>query len=110
MTTSGSQRVTRLRDLSVFVRSKNAGSFMLTIDVFFEGPEQCRRVLEAGVLTPETVAALYRVSAATVKVMHIEQANALKVSLPRPFAAGEIGDRDVAGGQQFAPLLDLRIP
>jgi Domain of unknown function (DUF4387) len=100
----------RLRDLAAFIRSKNAGPFMLTIDVFFAGPQQCHRVQAAGALTPETVAALYRVDTGTVKVVHVPQANAIKVSLPRPAPAGEVGERDVAGGQQFAPLLNIRIP
>lgn len=101
---------TRLRDLAAFIRSKNAGPFMLTIDIFFAGAAQCRRVLDAGVLTPEAVAGVYRVDPGTVSVLHVPQANALKVSLPRPYAAGDAGERDVAGGQQFAPLLNLAIP
>ena len=101
---------TRLRDLAAFIRSKNAGPFMLTIDIFFSGAAQCGRVLDANLLTPDSVARIYHVDASTVKVLHVPQANALKVSLPRPYPAGEIGERDVAGGQQFAPLLNLLIP
>ncbi|MGO8856568.1 MAG: DUF4387 domain-containing protein [Steroidobacteraceae bacterium] len=100
----------RLRDLAVCIRSKNAGPFMLTIDLFFSGPEDCRRVIDAHVLTPESIAAIYRVDAATVKIIYVAQANALKVSLPRARAAGDVGDCDVAGGQQFAPLMDLAVP
>ena len=99
----------RLRDLAVFVRSKNAGPFMLTIDLFFDGATECQRVVDAGRLTPERVAAIYRIEAATVKIIHVAPANALKISFPRPLAAGDVGDCDVAGGQQFAPLLDLEI-
>jgi Domain of unknown function (DUF4387) len=100
----------RLRDLAVCIRSKNAGPFSLTIDLFFKGAEDCRRVMDAQVLTPENIAAIYRVDAATVKVIYVAQANALKVSLPRARAAGDVGDCDVAGGQQFAPLMDLEVP
>ncbi len=100
----------RLRDLAVCIRSKNAGPFMLTIDLFFSGPEDCRRVIDAQVLTPGKIAAIYRVAAATVQIIYVAQANALKVSLPRARAAGEVGDCDVAGGQQFAPLMDLVVP
>jgi hypothetical protein len=45
-----------------------------------------------------------------VQIVHVHQSNALKISIPRPLAAGDVGDRDVAGGQQFAPLLDLTVP
>lgn len=97
----------RLRDLAIFVRSKNAGPFTLTIDFFFDRAETCERVARSGALTPRTVASIYRVRPEQVKVIHVPQANALKVSLPRPKPAGEVGDSDVAGGQQFLPLLDL---
>lgn len=100
----------RLRDLAVFIRSKNAGPFVLTIDLFFDTDADCQRVLEARVLTPETIASIYRVAAATVRVIHVTQSNALKISLPRPIAAGDVGDSDVAGGQQFAALLDVSVP
>jgi hypothetical protein len=97
----------RLRDVAVSVRSKNAGPFMLTIDLFFGSAEDCRRVVDSGVLSAEQVASIYRIESSTVQVIHVKQSNALKISMPRPLAAGEVGERDVAGGQQFAPLLDL---
>jgi hypothetical protein len=106
--TSGNQ--TRLRDLAVFVRSKNAGPFVLTIDIFFADEAACRRVLDPGVLAAERVAAIYRIPTEGIRVIHVAQANAIKLSIPRPLVAGDVGDCDVAGGQQFAPILDLEIP
>jgi len=99
----------RLRDLAILVRSKNAGPFMLTIDVFFDGPETLRRAAESAALSADSVAEAYGVAPERVKIIAVSQANALKVSLPRPWPAGEVGDCDVAGGQQFLPLLDFRI-
>jgi hypothetical protein len=98
----------RLRDLAILVRSKNAGPFMLTIDFFFDSAETLRRVAESGALAPVSVASAYRIALEKVKVVEVAQANALKVSFPRPWPAGEVGDCDVAGGQQFLPLLDLQ--
>jgi hypothetical protein len=100
----------RLRDLSIFIRSKNAGPFMLTIDIFFDGPKDYQRVIDSRVLTAQSIAGIYRVDSTTVRIIHVAQANAIKVSLPRPIVAGDIGDCDVAGGQQFAPLMDLVVP
>ena len=101
---------TRLRDLAVFIRSKNAGPFVLTIDIFFASPGDCERVVSSGILAAQNIGELYRIDPATVLVIHVPQSNALKISIPRPLAAGDVGDRDVAGGQQFAPLLNVRIP
>lgn len=99
----------RLRDIAVFVRSKNAGPFVLTIDIFFDSAETCRAVIEGGSLAADRVAQIYRVPVEGIRVIHVLQANAIKLSIPRPLVAGDIGDRDVAGGQQFAPILDLMI-
>ncbi len=101
---------TRLRDLAVFIRSKNAGPFVLTIDIFFASASDCERVVRSEVLAAQHVGELYRIDPATVLIIHVPQSNALKISIPRPLAAGDVGDRDVAGGQQFAPLLNLMIP
>lgn len=101
---------TRLRDLAVFVRSKNAGPFMLTIDLFFDGTETVERVIASGILSAEAIARIYRLDAASVRIIRVPQAHAIKVSFPRPLPAGDVGDTDVAGGQQFLPLLDLAVP
>jgi hypothetical protein len=99
----------RVRDVACFIRSKNAGPFMLTIDLFFVDDAQCEAILAAGTLSPAVVAIVYGVAQEDVRVMHLAQACALKITFPRPAPAGEIGERDVAGGQQFTPLLDLPI-
>jgi hypothetical protein len=91
------------------VRSKNAGPFTVTVDLFFDSPEPCRRVLESTLCDPERLGRLYGVDPVGVAVHHVGHSNALKITLPRPLAAGDVGDRDVAGGQQFARLLDLPV-
>ena len=100
----------RLRDVATCVRGKNAGPFIVTIDVFFPDAATYDRVVAANVLTPTLVAPLYGVSAEVVHVICVPQAMAIKVSLPRPRPAGDTGERDVAGGQQFARVLDILIP
>jgi hypothetical protein len=100
----------QLHELATLVRSKNAGPFMLTIDVMFEDADSYRLVRDSGVLTADTMAALYGVSAADVQVFHYEPATALKISLPRPHPSGSQADGDVYGGQFHAPLVLLEIP
>ena len=39
-----------------------------------------------------------------------DRALALKASIPRPAASGDLEDSDVFGGQQHGPLVDLEIP
>jgi hypothetical protein len=96
-----------LRDLVVSVRSKNAGPFTVTFDLFFDGAEQFDRVVDHDVVTPATVAPLYGLAPGDVRVFPFRPAFAIKVSIPRLVPGGAPGDSDVAGGQQFVPLLAL---
>jgi hypothetical protein len=96
-----------LRDCASFVRSKNSGPFTVTIDIFFATQADFRSAVDSAAMTPAAVAPLYGVSEDQVRRFEIEQALAIKFTLPRPIAAGDFGDRDVAGGQQFLPLLGL---
>jgi hypothetical protein len=43
-------------------------------------------------------------------VVHHDRAQAVKVSLPRTVRQGDVHDRDSYGGQQYAPLVDLKVP
>jgi hypothetical protein len=100
----------RLRDIASMIRSKNAGPFVITIDLFFDALPPCLRVVASGVITPEAIGELYAVDPEQVFVMFVPQAVAVKITLPRPLSAGDVGDNDVAGGQQFARILDIEIP
>jgi hypothetical protein len=98
-----------LRDVVVSARSKNAGPFTVTIDLFFPDAETFRSMCRRKVLTPELVGNLYSLDPDKVKIFEFEPALAIKVSLPRVVPGGAPGDTDVAGGQQFAPLLDVPV-
>jgi len=104
-------RTVRLAQVATVIRSKNSGPFELTLDVLFATAEIYRRVRDAGVFTPESIAALYRIPVEKVlKVVHYEPAFAVKATLVRPIVSGAVGETDVYGAQQHAPLLDLEIP
>ena len=100
----------RLRDLAAFVRSKNAGPFVLTIDIMLADERGYRRLATSGVISPESVAAHLRVPPGEVTVFLVPEAHAMKVTFPRPIPCGDLGDSDIAGGQQVAPLLDIIVP
>lgn len=99
-----------LYDLAQIVRSKNAGPFTLTIDLFFESLGDMRRALDSPALAPERIAELYRVPAHAVAVHAFEPALAIKVRLPRPSgASGSPADRDVYGSQHHFPLAGVEV-
>ena len=101
------ERVPRLTDTFRLIRSKDAGPFMLTIDLFCHDQAAYERVLAAGVVTPEVFADLYGVAVDDVEVHLGEAIHAIKVSFPRPVASGELADSDITGGQQYGPLVEL---
>jgi hypothetical protein len=100
-------RVPKLTDTFRLIRSKDAGPFMLTIDLFCHDEAAYRRVLDSGVVTPATFAELYGVGVDDVEVHLGESIQAIKVSFPRPVASGELADSDITGGQQYGPLVEL---
>ena len=100
----------RIRDIAQVCKSKNAGPFMVTIDVLFEDPTLYRRVKATGVLSTALFARLYGVAERDVLFTPYDTASAFKATLPRLVPAGDFGDTDVYGAQQHAPLLDVEVP
>jgi len=103
-------RTLSLGELADQVRSKNAGPFWITLDVFFKTVSDYQRAIISGVLSQQAIAELYRVNPATVKYFEIPDILAVKISFPRPVTAGSFEDRDLHAGQQHVPLAGLRIP
>jgi hypothetical protein len=100
----------RIREIAKACKSKNAGPFEVTLDVVFDNPEIFERVRKTGVLCPALFARLYNVRAEDVLFTEYRAGNAFKATLPRLIPSGDVGDTDVYGAQQHAPLLDVEIP
>lgn len=101
--------MTRLSEVASGIRSKNAGPFWITIDVFLPDEETYHRVAASALTDPATIGGQFGIDAAHVRVFPLPALHVIKVSLPRPRAQGSRGERDMHGGQQFVPLLDLDI-
>ena len=99
-----------IRDIAAVCKSKNAGPFDLTIDVVFDSDEMFERVRATGVLCPALFARLYNVIETDILFTPYPAGRAFKATLPRLVSAGDVGDTDVYGAQQHAPLLDIDIP
>jgi len=102
--------MTALGDVARLIRSKNAGPFWLTIDVFFAGPADFRRAAASPLTDPELIAGLYQVPADAVQVFLLDQLDAIKISFPRPVVQGALTDADLHAGQQYIPLLSIELP
>jgi hypothetical protein len=101
----------RLADLAKEISSKNAGAFSLTFDIVFDDADAYTRVKKSGVISAESVAAAYGMPVDEVlAVVEFDQGNAFKIAVRRPRASGAVGETDVFGAQQYAPLLDFDVP
>jgi len=92
----------KIKDLVFKVRSKNAGPFWVTLDIFCGDAKAYQTVSQA--LATETVAELFRQPAEKLKRFDITDLNVIKFSMPRPVIQGDRKDRDMHGAQ-WAVLL-----
>lgn len=99
-----------IKDIAQICKSKNAGPFTVTIDILFDDHDLYQRVKATGVLNARLIGRLYSVDPNAVLFTPYDAASAFKMSFPRAIPAGDLGDTDVYGAQQHAPMLDVDIP
>lgn len=99
---------TRLRDLAAVIRSKNSGPYELTLDIIFKDRKTFERIVSLGVINKLLVAKLYSLKPEQVlSVINFAPSCAIKATIVRPCGSGDLGERDVYGAQQHAPLMNL---
>ncbi|WP_380053476.1 DUF4387 family protein [Falsihalocynthiibacter sp. SS001] len=96
-----------LGDIVYKVRSKNAGPFWLTVDIFCGNPEAFHQVCNG--LSTQRVASVFGTDAQSIKRFEISDLNVVKFSLPRPSIQGAITDRDMHGASWAALLSEVAI-
>jgi hypothetical protein len=99
--------MTRLADIADKIRSKNAGPFWLTIDIFCGKAGAFERVSET--LSTQGVATLFQVAPDTLKRFDLADLHVVKFSLPRPNIQGTATDRDMHGASFANLLADIEV-
>ena len=94
-----------LKEVAHYVRSKGAGPFWVTIDIFCESEDAFARIRSASSLSADAIGYLYGVEAREVHIFAIESLKVVKVSFPRKIVQGSANDADSHAGQYFVPLL-----
>jgi uncharacterized protein DUF4387 len=94
-------------DLALEVRSKNAGPFWVTMELFMRDAAGYALAADPEILDEGIVAALYGVRAEDVQIFRIPSLNVVKISFPRPVPQGSLRDRDIHAGQHHVPLAAL---
>jgi len=100
----------RIGDIARLVRSKNAGPFMLTVDVMFADRASFERVNASGALSRNRIATLYAVEPGKIMIFVLPDALTVKLSFPRDVPSGSLGDSDVYGCQYMWRLAAADAP
>lgn len=97
-----------LKDIANVIRSKNAGPFELTLDMLLKDQEMFEKLRKAEVINKKVIAELYRIPEEDViSIVYFPNAKAIKATIVRPLPSGALGERDVYGAQQHAPLVNF---
>jgi hypothetical protein len=101
---------TTLADLALEVRSKNAGPFWVTMELFMRDADGYRLAADPAYLNEQAIARLYRIDAEHIQIFRLPELNVVKISFPRPVSQGSLRDRDIHAGQHHVPLAMLPVP
>lgn len=96
-----------VNEVCTLVRSKNAGPYWVTVDLFFRDEETFERYADSPALGPPTFARLFGADPALVKRFPVKRLHMVKISYPRSSPQGGMVERDLHCGQQYVRLLDL---
>jgi hypothetical protein len=67
-------------------------------------------VKQSGIITKRTICELYQIGEEQIHhLVFFDQALGFKITMSRDISSGSVGDRDVYGAQQHAPLMKLSI-
>ena len=95
-----------MKDIANVIRSKNAGPFELTLDVLLKDQEMFEKLRKADIINKTVIAGLYQIPESDViSIVYFPNAKAIKATIVRPLPSGALGERDVYGAQQHAPLV-----
>lgn len=101
---------TKLTQIADIIRSKNSGPYELTLDILFKDFPTFEKVCAANAISPEVVCRLYGIEPEDIiNIVAFKPAKAIKITIKRPICSGDLGETDVYGAQQHAPLLYLEV-
>lgn len=94
---------------AAYIRSKNAGPFWITMDLFCDRDEAYEQLKSSANLNAKTIAGLYGIQEDSIKLFYLDALKVIKISFPRKKIQGSPDDSDMHGGQQYIPLLSLEL-
>lgn len=89
------------------IRSKNAGPFWITLDIFCGDTNTLNQIAQA--LPTDRASAIAGVEPERVRRFEIQDLSVLKLSFPRPEPQGSRYDRDMHGAQLATLFAELEV-
>lgn len=99
----------KVKEVAKYVKSKNAGPFWATLEVYFDTKEDYEKVKNSKNITPKKIAELYHVDEKKVKAFYVDSINVIKFSFPRSMPQGHKYENDMHFGQQYILLADAEV-
>ena len=99
--------LTNVSEIVESVRSKNAGPFWLTIDIFCGNSNSFRKVCRH--LKTHKVSNIFQLNSNEIQRFEIPELNVIKFSLPRPYTQGSLNDCDMHGATWAALIYDITL-
>jgi hypothetical protein len=104
-------KIKALTDLARTIRSKNAGSFFITLEIIFDDFNIYQRVKSSGAISAQSIAQLYGIAVDQILDFRFyDPGMGIKANIRRKNPSGGPGESDVYGCQQYAPLFNIMIP
>ena len=100
----------KVREVCHHVRSKVAGPFWVTMELFMRDADGYAVAADPSFLDERRIAQLYGVDEDDIQMFRIPSLNVVKISFPRPVGQASLRDRDVHSGQHHVPLAMLPVP
>jgi hypothetical protein len=99
----------QVQDLAMYVRSKNAGPFWVTLEIFCDNDASYQAIKNSPKISKEKIAELYRANVSMVKEFYIDSIRVIKFSYPRPLPSGHKYENDMHTGQQYIRLAEAEV-
>ena len=87
------------------IRSKNAGPFWVTIDIFCKNKKNLNEISKK--LNIHLLSKLLKIKKENIRTFEIEKLNVIKISFPRLLVQGHMEDRDMHGAQYSVILAEI---
>lgn len=99
----------KLVEVAKYIRSKNAGPFWVTFDIFCDSEESYNSIKNSKNISKKLIADTYKVDEKSVKLFYMDNIKVVKFSYPRPMIQGHRYESDMHAGQQYVLILDVEL-